>query len=76
MPIIMIYTIKFYTAISIRMNEAHEHNIEKKESHKRTYTVDSIYIISRYTYIYGKTEVKQANDPKKEEKTKGLWLSR
>ena len=47
MPIIMIYTIKFYTAISIRMDEAHGHNIEKKESHKRTYTVDSIYVISK-----------------------------
>ena len=43
----MIYTIKFYTAISIRMDEAHGHNIEKKESHKRTYTVDSIYVISK-----------------------------
>ena len=61
------------------MDEAHKHNIEKKESHKRTYTVDSIYIISRYKYIYiyGKTEVKKVNDQKKkEEKNKGLWLSR
>lgn len=49
------------------MDEAHKHNIEKKESHKRTYTVDSIYIISRYKYIYiyGKTEVKKVNDQKK-----------
>lgn len=68
------YIIKFYT--SIRMDGAYEHNIEKKEaSHKRTYTVGfhlynfkidktKLYCTYIYVYIYGKTKVKQQNDPK------------